>query len=96
MKKSIVIFIVLFSLTIFSSHAFCQTGVTKKFECNMEGCNISCITKSKGIVQINGARTIKMSSYPNGLTIFEAEIELGKKETITTGDSGVCKIEHRK
>lgn len=79
-----------------SGYAYSQSGLTKDFKCGVEGCDITCITKSKGVLQTKAAREITMTVYPDGIIIYEAELGLGEKDTIVTGDSGVCKIHRHK
>jgi len=37
-----------------------------------------------------------MAVYPDGIIIYEAELGLGEKDAIVTGDGGVCKIHQHK
>jgi len=94
--KSVVVAFLLIALSCISGNAMSQSGFTKEFKCGVEGCDITCITKSKGVLQTKAARKITMSVHPDGVIIYEAELGLGEKDTIVTGDSGVCKIHRHK
>ena len=94
--KIVIIAFMLIAVSCISGAALSQSVFTKEFKCGVEGCDITCITKSKGVLQTKAAREVTMTVYPDGIIIYEAELGLGEKDTIVTGDSGVCKIHRHK
>ncbi|MEN8256266.1 MAG: hypothetical protein ABFS09_00200 [Thermodesulfobacteriota bacterium] len=94
MKAKTIIF-TLSALLTTSTSVFGKAEYVKQYQCPIEGCSITCITKSEGTLQIKEAKRLTMYIYPSGTTVYEAKISFGEKKTIVTGESGVCKIDHK-
>jgi hypothetical protein len=93
MKNATIMF-TFFTLVLWSSNVFGKAEYVRQYQCPMGGCTITCITRSEGILEIREAREIKMTIYPSGTTVFEAQIGISERKSIVTGENGVCRIEH--
>ena len=75
-----------------------EPTTSMSFDCMEDRCAVVCTSAGdKLLATINGALSVQMQTYSNGVVVFTAYLGSGKKQTlVTTAHTAFCQILNHK